>query len=83
MSQAHEKGHYRELDLPGGWKDEPLSFESFREKTLSVALKLEETIQAKLQEPNLTAKDLRTLKGALRNARKVQSMAQPSKEPRR
>jgi hypothetical protein len=50
--------------------------QDFQEKTLSVALKLEETIQAKLQEPNLTAKDLRDLKGALRGARKVQSMAQ-------
>ena len=71
-SQAHEKGHYREL--PPGIT--PAMVQDFQEKTLSVALKLEETIQAKLQEPNLTAKDLRDLKGALRGARKVQSMAQ-------
>lgn len=83
MSQAHEKGHYRELDLPEDWKDGPPSLESFQEKTLSVALKLEEAVLVKLQEPNLTPKDLRNLRGALRNARKVQSMAQPSKEPRR
>ena len=67
MSQAHEKGHYRDLNSPEDWKD--------LRGSIRKAEEVERSITVELGNASLTPKDRKRLHEARESAKVAKRMA--------